>query len=197
MKVLTHYLLWKLGLTHAWTFYNEAECEALERYAAGKKRLAEIGCWQGVNTARLRKTMSPQGILFAVDPYSAGRLGISFPQMIAHSEAGKISNGTLCWVRKTDLEAAEIFKLNHEPPVDFIFSDSHNSYDGFRKTWEAWSPLIASGGIYILANSLPVKGRGAEEAGSVRFTREEILKDTRFLLIEEVGSFTVLKRAEK
>ena len=76
MRVITHLLLWRLGLAKAETQTSEAERDCLARVAAGKKRLVEIGVWHGVTTCRLRKAMCPDGLLFAVDPYPVGRSGL-------------------------------------------------------------------------------------------------------------------------
>lgn len=194
MNNLTHYAAWCLGLAKPWTYYSEAECGLLEKYARNKKRLAEIGCWQGVNTARIRKSMSPEGMFYAVDPYPKGRLGVNFAQLIAVKEVKKIKNGTLIWVRKTDLEAASWLKSKNEASFDFVFSDSFNSYEGFKACWEAWSPLLASQGIYVLANSCTDISRKIENAGSVKFTRDVIMKDAHYEFLESAGCFTVLRK---
>ena len=68
---------WRLGLTAAdhWMMPDESAC--LLGHAAGKKRLAEIGVWEGGTTRRLREVMAPGGLLFAIDPYPPGRSGIN------------------------------------------------------------------------------------------------------------------------
>lgn len=194
MNNLTHYLAWCLGLAKPWTYYSEAECGLLEKYARNKKRLVEIGCWQGVNTARLRKAMPPEAVFYAVDPYPKGRFGVNFAQWIAAKEVEKIKNGTLIWVQKTDLEAAAWLKSQKAALLDFIFSDSCNSYEGFKACWEAWSPLLASQGIYVLANSCSDSSGKIENAGSVRFTRDVIMKDERYEFLESAGSFTIMRK---
>lgn len=194
MKSFLHFVLYQMHLAKPWTFYTEAECQALERYASEKKRLAEIGCWQGVNTRRLRCVMASDGILFAVDPYPPGRLGFSWSQIIAHKEVAKVIRGKLQWLCMTDLEAAAWFRAHHEPPLDFIYSDALNTYDGFKACWEAWSSLIASHGIYILANSRSSATQNIDQAGSSQFTKDVIVKDSRFELLEPVDTFTILRR---
>lgn len=192
MKVFSHFLLWNLGLARPWTFYGDEEVRCLERHAAGKKRLAEIGCWQGVNTSRLRRAMAPDGVLAAVDPYVPGRLGFSIPAMIAKRETAKVRNGKLEWHRKTDIEAASEFAGSGRT-FDFVFSDSENSYEGFKSCWNNWSPLVEKNGIYILANSRSTPSWNIDQAGSVVFTQKVALNDPRFSLVETAGCFTVLR----
>lgn len=194
MNVITHFLLWRLHLARAKTMYTMAECASLERHAANRTRVAEIGCWQGVNTRRLRTAMAANGVLFGIDPYVPGRLGFSAPAIIAHHEVAKETNGSIRWIRMSDLEAARWFVASGEAPLDFVFSDSLNSFEGFRATWEAWSPLIVSGGRYVLANSRSSATKRLDEAGSVVCTRDVIMRDPRFRLVETVDTFTILEK---
>lgn len=195
MNVMTQFALWALGLAPAETYYSEAECACLARHAAGRRRLAEIGCWQGVNTRRLRRAMAPDGVLFAIDPYPAGRLGFSAARIIARREVDKETNGTVRWVRMTDLDAARWFAAAGEPPLDFVFSDSLNTFDGFAATWLSWSRHAAPGARYALANSRSSPEKDIESAGSVRYTREVLVKDPRFRVVETVGTLTVLEKS--
>ena len=106
MRVLHHFTLWTFGLASPQTFYTSAECACLERHAAGRTRLAEIGCWHGVNTRRLRRAMHPDGVLFGIDPYAPGRLGFSAQRVISRHEVNKEVNGSIKWIRMTDIDAA-------------------------------------------------------------------------------------------
>jgi len=193
MRVLTHFALWTVGLAQASTMYTEAECMCLERHGAGRRRPVEIGCWHGVNTRRLRRVMAPDGVLRAVDPYAPGQLGFSAHRIIARREVDKEQNGTVQWVRMTDLEAAR--HLAADGPFDLIFSDSLNTFEGYRATWDAWHPLLASGGVYLLPNSRSSPTRNLDDVGSARCTREVILQDGRFNVIDVVDTFTVLRRS--
>ena len=194
MSALTHFVLWSLHLVSARTMYTAEEHACLERHAAGRRRLVEIGCWHGVNTRRLRRVMAPGAALFGVDPYPPGRLGFSAQRLIARGEVNQEANGSIRWLRMTDVAAAGWFRASREAPVDFVFSDSLNTVEGFRATWETWSPLVAAGGRYVLANSRSSATKQIEAAGSVQYTRDVILRDPRFRLVDEAGTFTVLER---
>ena len=58
MRVLTHFLVWRLGLAAAQTQTTPAERDCLALHAAGKRRCVEIGVWHGVTTCRLRAAMA-------------------------------------------------------------------------------------------------------------------------------------------
>lgn len=194
MNVMMHFILWKVGLAKPKTYYSDEACKVLKKYAKNKKSLVEIGCWHGVNTKRIRSAMSSEGIFYAIDPYPAGKLGFNSAEVIAHSEVEKVLNGNIKWLKLTEQEAARNFRQKGDIRFDFIFSDAENSYEGFKVMWDVWSELLQEGGIIILANSQSVPGRGIESAGSVRFTREVILKDTRFEYLENIETFTILRK---
>lgn len=194
MKVLRHFLLWQLGLAEAETQTSEAERACLVRHATDKKRLVEIGVWHGVTTCRLRRVMAADGILMGVDPFPKGRLGFSMQRVIARREVNRITNGRIQWQRLTGVEAALDYATLYGQIVDFIFIDGDHSYDGLRSDWEAWSSLIACGGIVALHDSCSSATRNIDDAGSVIFTREIICQDVRFEVVESVDTLTILRR---
>jgi predicted O-methyltransferase YrrM len=196
MRVLKQFLLWKIGLARPQTQTTEAERACLARHAAGKKRLAEIGVYQAVTTCRLRQAMAPDGVLLAVDPFAPGRLGFSYDRLIARGEAGRIPNGQVRWLRMTGKEAARDPSVDELGGIDFIFIDGDHTYDGLRCDWEGWRPRVVPGGIVALHDSRSYNGHDIESAGSVKFTREVILRDPGFAVLETVDSLTVLQKRE-
>lgn len=193
MRVLYHFILWRIGFEKPETYYTPRECERLEHYARGQRSLAELGCWQGVNTARLRRVMHSEGMLFAIDPYSKGRLGFSAAEIIAKEEVGKIKNGSVRWLKMTDLQAAALLK-REGGSFDFIFSDTLNTYEGLRDSWTAWSPLLKPGGVYVIANSHETPEHPIAKAGSVRYTNDVVLRDSRFTHLETIDTFTFMRK---
>jgi predicted O-methyltransferase YrrM len=194
LGVATHYLLHRLGLASAETQTTAAERDCLARHAVGRRLLAEIGVWHGVTTCRLRRAMAADGLLLAVDPYPAGRLGVSFPEKVARREVAKVPRGQVRWVRKTGVEAGAEVAREFGRSVEFVFIDGDHSYEGLRGDWESWCPLIAPGGVVALHDSCSSAARDIEGAGSVRFTREVIRQDPRFAVVEVVDTLTVLVR---
>ena len=194
MRVTTHFALWILGLARAETQTSDYERACLARHAAGRKRLAEIGVWHGVSTCCLRHAMAPDGMLFCVDPYPAGRFGFSVQRIIAMKEVSKVPIGAVCWVRLTGAEAGRQFALTGEHAVDFVFIDGDHSYDGLRNDWEIWSELVAPGGFVALHDSCSSASRQIDDAGSVIYTREIIRHDPRFQLVEVADTLSVFQR---
>jgi predicted O-methyltransferase YrrM len=194
VQVMKHFALWSVGLAEATTQTSEAERACLARHAKAKRRVVEIGVWHGVTTKRLRAAMDPSGLLFAVDPYPIGRLGFSTQRVIAAREVGRVKNGEVRWLRMTGVDAAAEYRRIERDAPDFIFIDGDHTWDGLRGDFEAWSPLLASGSILALHDSRATPDRPIGDAGSVRYTDEVILRDTRFQTVETVDTLTVLRR---
>ena len=192
MKNALHYFNYRLGLASAQTQASSAEIQAIIKFAQGKKCLAEIGVFHGVNTLNMRKAMSPHGILIAIDPFCRSFFGIrgyGWARRIAHHEVAKSRNGNVIWIEdfgKNVPSRPEVAKLL---PVDFLFIDGDHSWDGLRGDWESWSCCIQTNGIVALHDSL-----NSGQCGSEKFTKEVILRDSRFEVIALVDTLTILKR---
>jgi predicted O-methyltransferase YrrM len=196
LRVLTHFLLWNAGLARAETQTSEPERACLARHAEGRRRLVEVGVWHGVTTCRLRRAMNSDGVLFGVDPYPPGRLGFSAQRVIARREVERSSGGEVRWLRLTGVEAARHLAEECEPLLDFVFIDGDHSYEGLRGDWEAWSGLVAPGGVVALHDSCSSAEREIEDAGSVRYTRDVVRRDARYELAEVIDTLTVMRRKE-
>ena len=194
VSVLSHFIMWNLGLSKATTQTTVLERECLCRYAKNQNNLIEIGVWHGVTTCCLRRSMSEDGTIFAIDPFPKGRLGFSIQMAIAHTELNKVKRGTVTWWRMTGVDAAIIHGARLNRKIDFIFIDGDHSYDGLKGDWEGWSDSVRNGGVIALHDSRSTHERNIETAGSVCFTNNIVRKDVRFALVDEVDSLTVWKR---
>jgi len=132
-------------------------------------------------------------VLTGVDPFPRGRFGFSAPMAVARREIAKSANGTFRLLRLTGEDAARSWT----GPVDFLFVDGDHSWDGLRADWEGFSPHIEAGGIVCLHDSRSSASRNIEDVGSVRYTREVILRDPRFRVVETVETLTVLERVKQ
>jgi hypothetical protein len=194
MATILHLLKWSLGLAEPETQTTQAERDCLARHAAGKMVLVELGVWHGVTTCRLCEVISPESVLYAVDPYDKGRLGFSAPALIAHREVSRVSGGRVTWIRKTSVEAASEFRARKSSDIEFLFVDAGHSYQDLQTDWQSWSPLIAPRGIVALHDSRSSRTRNLDGVGSAVFTKEVIHSDARFQCVDEVDSLTVMQR---
>jgi predicted O-methyltransferase YrrM len=191
---LLHYLGWRVRLLPASTQTTRAERDALATHCAGRELVVEIGVWHGVTTKRLRAVMAESGELWAVDPYPVGRLGVSFQRLMAHTEVNTLEQGRVRWIEKTGVEAAKLWASEGRAPLDFIFIDGDHSWEGISADWSAWSGLVKVGGLVALHDSRSTPARMIDDAGSVRFMQNVILKHPGFRVRAEVDSLTILER---
>src|SRR3954466_13686218 len=96
-----------MGLVRIGSWREPGEAACLARHAAGKRRPAEIGVWEGGTTRPLRQGMSPDGGLYAVGPFPTGRVRMSYQRPIAHGEVARVANGEVVWIRDTGVRAAQ------------------------------------------------------------------------------------------
>lgn len=196
MRVFRHFLLYNLGFAQAETQTTPEERACLRRHASGRRRAVEIGVWHGVTTAELLESIAPEGVLYAVDPFEPGRLGFSIQRSIAIREVAKVRPQSVRWMRMTGAQAAQRLREVGERPVDFVFIDGDHSYEGLAGDWAGWAPLVAEGGVVALHDSRSSDARDIDDAGSARFTREVILADDRFEMIDAVETLTVMRRKD-
>jgi predicted O-methyltransferase YrrM len=183
-----------VGLVRADTQTTAAERGAIDRHARGRTSAAEIGVWHGVTTRRLRATLAPDGELWTVDPYPLGRFGVNFARVVAQREVGAVKGARVRWVRTTGVDAARLWSAEARRPIEFVFIDADHSWEGLSGDWNAWSGLVARGGVVALHDSRSTPEHPLDDTGSVRFTQQVIRQDARYRVIDEVDSLTVLER---
>lgn len=188
-----HYVRYRLGLSEPIGETEPEERELLRRYAAGKRRLAEIGVFHGVSTRLLREVMAPDAILSAIDPFFRGRFGLrgyGWARLIAHHQVAKVRNGRVQWIETMGKDAPQDPRVQATLPLDFIFFDGDHSWDGLREDWAAWRDHIAPGGIACFHDS---RERHAA-FGCAKFLAEVISLDPEFEPIDAAATLSVLRR---
>lgn len=158
-RTLVRWALWNIGLLAPETQTTTSERQCLARYAAGRRRLAEIGVYNGVTTLVLRRVMASEGVLYAVDPFPSGKLGFNIDELIARHTVNQSTNGAVEFVKMTGAEAAKRHIEMRFPPIDFIFIDGDHSWSGIHADWTNWSPLLMTHGIVALHDSRSYPGR--------------------------------------
>lgn len=183
-----------MGLAKPETQVTARERECLLEHARGRKLAAEIGVWHGVTTLLLRKAMDASGTLYAIDPFPAGRMGFSIQRLIASREIRRTNGAEVRFVRLTGVDSAKMFLADGILDFEFVFIDGDHSFEGLQGDWEHWSNLVRAGGCVVLHDSRSSASRDIETAGSVRFTKQVILKDEAFEVVAEEETLTVVRR---
>ena len=191
-KTLIHLLkvLFDLEKPHSQTTQSERLC--LQKYASGKKRLVEIGVYEGLTTVEIARVMAPNGNFHAIDPFFKGRLGVCWSKLITiiHLKRnGVIQQVSL--VEKFSHDAVDTIPGN----FDFIFIDGDHSIEGITRDYTDWSKRIEPGGILALHDtSVPGHNQNVEKLGSYKYFQEIIKYDAQFNLLETVDSLNILRK---
>lgn len=185
---LLPWLLHRLGLREASTQTTAAERASLARHAAGRVAIVELGVMHGATTRLLCEAAAPDGLVTAIDPFPAGRLGVSFEYAIARREVRRARGARCRFVRATSAAALAGWR----GAIDFLFIDADHSWDAVAMDWYGWTPHVVVGGVVALHDSRALPGRIVHD--SVRFTETVVRRDPRWQVIDEVDSLTVVER---
>ncbi len=191
---LRHPLLAWVGLRAALAQHTRAEHNALQRWAMGRRKLVEIGVAEGCSALALRESMSPDGVLYLIDPFHLSRLPLLNSQKrTARKTVNGSRNGHVVWVEKFSLEAVDSWT----DQIELLFLDGDHSASAVRRDWEAWHPLVASGGVVLFHDAcLFQDGWTKPEDGPVKLvdTLFRQRKSRAWKIVDEVDSLVVVQR---
>jgi predicted O-methyltransferase YrrM len=188
-----HYIKYLLGIERPETQTTLNERAAISKYAKAKLHCVEIGVFEGVNTITIAEAMSPGGVLYGIDPFFKGRLGICYHEKIARHSISKIKPG-----KKVKLIPRFSYDAKAEVPdgIDFIFIDGDHSYEGFERDWNDWSAKVKTNGIIALHDTaVPHHDATVKNLGSYKYFTEKLRAGSGFELLETVDSLNILKKS--
>lgn len=141
------------GLIPPRTMHSEADAGVLRATAAGRRRVVEIGVYEGSSAAVLCEVLDPGAELHLIDPF--GEHGWALPAGWGAAEgasrrvvdrARRRHNGPqVTW--HVDYSAAVAARW--QGPVDLVFIDGDHSEDGVRADWDGWNGFVEPGGAVI------------------------------------------------
>jgi predicted O-methyltransferase YrrM len=192
-EAFTHTVRYLLGWDTAATQTTAPEREAIAKYARDRRLAVEIGVYEAVSTVAMGRSLAPGAILYAVDPFLPGRLGICWNRIIARREVERAKLPCeVSFIRTTSHEALERIR---DPEIDFLFIDGDHSLEGITQDWHDWSARVAKGGFVLLHDThVPAHNPHVADLGSFQYFRDYISRDDRFEIIEIVDSLSVLRR---
>jgi predicted O-methyltransferase YrrM len=188
-KVFAHYLRVLFGSELPHTQTTQAERDLLTAHLPGRKRIVEIGVFEGFTTRLLAQHSDPDATVYAVDRFFTGRIGISWGLRIASAYNRKhLATGRLKLVRALSTHVG-----NHVPPsVDYVFIDADHSLEGITADWAFWSSRLESGGIIALHDTVPTSDRAIY--GSHQYFQSYIQYDPLFEIVAQRDSLSVLAK---
>ena len=191
-RTFLHMILCVSGLQAAHSQTTDRERDVLRKYSKGRQRGVEIGVYEGVTTCLIAEELARGGLLYSIDPFIKGRMGVCWSKLIATSMIWRSGlRERVQLVRKYSHEAAKVLVGQ----FDFIFVDGDHSLAGIKRDWGDWSNRVVPDGIIALHDSQPIdRNPEAQRLESVEYFEKWIRYDDRFEILEKVDSLTVLRR---
>lgn len=147
MRTLLHYVAVAAGLSQPSTQVTSDELAVLLKHARDAKVIVEIGTFEGSTATAMAVVTS--GVVFTVDIFPTGRMGICYGERIAHLIKRRCGLANLHILKGAGHDLAQTF----DRAVDLVFVDADHSYEGAKQDWADWTPKLRSGGIIALHDS--------------------------------------------
>ena len=152
------------GLIPPRTMHSEADAGVLRATAAGRRRVVEIGVYEGSSAAVLCEVLDPGAELHLIDPF--GEHGWALPagwgategasRRVVERARRRHRGPSVTW--HVDYSAAVAARW--QGAVDLVFIDGDHSEDGVRADWEGWNGFVDPGGAVVFHDA-----RLSQEAG--------------------------------
>lgn len=168
-----------------WTRGDEAVALAETSYALPADAvLVEIGSFLGLSAVLLAgaRKLRGSGIVHCVDPFDASGDTFSAPiyGMIAKRERRSLRERFEYNIRRAGLSKwvvahqglADKIAATWTQPIDFLFLDGDQSYQGVRTAYDSWIPFLRSDGVLAVHNSSRDHPYQVDHDGHMRLVAE-------------------------
>jgi predicted O-methyltransferase YrrM len=152
------------GLIPPRTMHSDADAGVLRSIAQGRRRVVELGVYEGSSAVVLCEVLDPQAELHLVDPF--GEHGWALPagwgategasRRVVERARRRHDGPQVTW--HVDYSAA-VAQRWHDP-VDLVFVDGDHSEQGVRADWEGWHGFVEPGGAVVFHDA-----RESQEGG--------------------------------
>jgi predicted O-methyltransferase YrrM len=141
------------GLVPPRTMHSDADAGVLRAVAAGRRRVVEIGVYEGSSAVVLCAVLEPGAELHLIDPF--GRHGSALPagwgatesasRRVVARAARRHDGPRVVWHVDYSTRVAERWS----EPADLVFIDGDHSEAGVQADWDAWQGHVAPGGAVV------------------------------------------------
>jgi predicted O-methyltransferase YrrM len=195
LRKLRHPVFSWLRLRPIFAQHSRAEHAALLRWAAGRRRIVEIGVAEGASACALREAMLADGELTLIDPYHLSRIrALNALQRAAHSAVARFGSSRVVWIQKFSHQAVQDWKS----PIDLLFIDGDHDVSAVHQDWKEWSPFVVPGGLALFHDARVFEnGWPTADYGPVRAVNELFRSGQSgdWRIVDEVDSLVVVQRA--
>jgi predicted O-methyltransferase YrrM len=183
------------GLIPPRTMHSDDDAAVLRATAAGRRRVVELGVYEGSSAVVLCEVLEPGAELHLVDPF--GHHGWALPAGWGATEAAsrrvvaraarRHAGPQLTW--HVDYSAAVAERW--DAAVDLVFIDGDHSEQGVRADWEGWHEFVEPGGAVLFHDA-----RLSQEGGR-GLPGPTAVVDSLFRGVSPIAGWRVLREADR
>lgn len=140
------------GLIPPRTMHSDSEAALLRELAAGRRRVVEIGVYEGSSAVVLCEVLGPEAELHLIDPF--GHHSAALPAGWGATE--RASRRVVARAARRDgpsvrwhVDFSATVARDWSDPVDLVFVDGDHSEEGCATDWEAWHGFVEPGGAVL------------------------------------------------
>lgn len=177
---------------------SSPEQRLLERLAAGRRRVVEIGVYEGSSALVLCGILGPEAELHLVDPFGhhpdALRPGWGATEAATRrvvTRAARRRGPRLVWHVAFSADVARSWRGGE---IDLVFVDGDHSEAGVRTDWELWSPLVAPGGAVLFHDARMGRPGGHGIHGPTAVVDAWVRPATGWEVVGEVDAMVAVRR---
>lgn len=153
------------GLIPPRAMHSEEEAALLKRLCAGRRRVVELGVYEGGSAALFAGWLMPGAHLHLVDPFGEhpdalpagwGALEQSTRRVVARAVrrrrgpgAGGAGDLEVQWHVALSQDLATTWR----EPIDLLFIDGDHSEEGCRRDWDGFHEHVAPDGVVLIHDS--------------------------------------------
>lgn len=185
--------------------HSKDEAALLQRLARGRRRVVEIGVYEGGSAALLAGWVDAGTDLHLIDPFGAhpdalpagwGALEQATKRVVARAAKRRADAGVAVhWHVALSQDLAPTWL----EPIDLLFIDGDHSEAGCRRDWDGFHDKVSSGGVVLIHDARLTQpgGRGLPGPTAVVDTlfRDGPEAAAGWRIAEEVDRTVVLARA--
>ena len=151
------------GVVRPRAVHSDGEAWLLAHLARGRRRVVQIGVFEGASAIALCDVLDPGAELHLIDPFvrhpNARREGAAAAEWATRrvvDRAARSGNGPrVHWHVDFSATVADGWTL----PIDLVSIDAGHSEIGGTKDWDLWHPFVVEGGAVLLHDAAAVVDR--------------------------------------
>jgi predicted O-methyltransferase YrrM len=186
------------GLIPPRTMHSAGEAALLERLAAGRRRVVEIGVYEGSSAVVLCRILGPDAELHLIDPFGhhpdALRPGWAASEAATKRVVARAARARGPAVSWHIAFSADVARAWSGGPVDLVFVDGDHSEEGARTDWELWSPLVEQGGVVVFHDARLGRPDGVGLPGPTAVVDGAVRGAPGWEVLDEVDAAVAVRR---